>query len=146
MLPHSEKSLYAERSVFRVGAFDIVAELWPHLTMILYRLRSDRHSLMYRLFLGTSVAEITGTTFETLVVFWLWGTLWQQWTLPFKIVTPILHALFSSAQLFGAWIFWQLAKKEKAMINAVEIDLCPRIGRQSKGISDESSRQNTSTQ
>src|ERR1700761_4156633 len=114
--PPSEKRLYAERSVYQTGAFDIVAELWPHLTMIIYRLCPGRHVLMYRLFLGTSVAEVVGTVFETTIIFWLWGTLWNQWTLPFRVVTPILHALFSAAQLFGAWIFWKLAKKEKAII------------------------------
>lgn len=95
------------------GAFDVVAEFWPHLAIILYRLHPGRHSLSYRLFLSTMIAEVVGTTVETVVVFWLWTSLWGQWTLPFKIVTPILHALFSAAQLFGAWVFWQLAQKEK---------------------------------
>jgi hypothetical protein len=63
------------------------------------------------------IAELVGTTLETVVVFWLWGSLWDQWTIPFKVVTPILHALFSAAQLFGAWVFWQLARKEKLIIN-----------------------------
>lgn len=56
--------------------------------------------------------EITGTVLETTVVFWLFGSLWDKWTLPFKVVTPILHALFSCAQLWGAWVFWGLSKKE----------------------------------
>lgn len=78
---------------------------------------------MYRLFLATTIVEIAGTAFETAIVFWLWGSLWNQWTLPFKIVTPFLHALFSAAQLFGAWIFWKLAKKEKSEINAMVAEL-----------------------
>ena len=108
------------------SAFDVICELIPHLTMIVYRLCPARHALMYRLFLGTSIIEVASTIFETVIVFWLWGTLWQQWTLPFKLVTPGLHVLFSGAQLFGAWIFWQLAKKEKAAISAAWRDLSPR--------------------
>lgn len=100
-----------------------MAELWPHLAMILYRLYPGRHSLMYKLFFATTIVEIAGTAFETVIVFWLWGSLWNQWTLPFKIVTPFLHTLFSAAQLFGAWIFWQLAKKEKSEINAMVVEL-----------------------
>lgn len=100
----------------------MIAELWPHLAMIIYRLLppSDimsaralqAHAIMSRIFLSVAVMEITGTVLETTVVFWLWGSLWDKWTLPFKIVTPVLHLLFSCAQLWGAWVFWNLSKKE----------------------------------
>jgi len=113
--------------------------------MIVYRLCPARHVLMYRLFLGTSIAEITSTAFESIVVLWLFGTLWQQWTLSFKVVTPILHSLFSTAQLFGAWILWQLAKKEKAAISAAERDLSLRSQPEPKGILDESPMKHTTT-
>ncbi|KAJ9494488.1 hypothetical protein LTR99_010747 [Exophiala xenobiotica] len=136
---HHEKDATFEFVLcFVWGAFDVVAEFWPHLAMILYRLYPGRHSLMYRLFLATTIVEIAGTVFETLIVFWLWGTLWNRWTLPFKIVTPILHALFSAAQLFGAWIFWQLATKEKSKMNAIEAELrSPDTG---QTVSDEPSK------
>lgn len=128
----------ADPFVHGLGAFDIVAELWPHIAMILYRLHPGRHSLMYRLFLATTFVELAGTVFETIIVFWLWGTLWNQWTLPFKIITPVLHALFSAAQLLGAWVFWQMATKEKSTINAIEVELdAPKIG---PTVSDEPSR------
>lgn len=90
--------------------------------MILYRLlpASDDvsekalhfHALMSRIFLSVAIMELAGTTLETTVVFWLFASLWQQWTLAFKIVTPILHMLFTCAQLWGAWVFWNLSKKE----------------------------------
>lgn len=119
-LPISAEDFHSDPSQYSTGAFDVVAEFWPHLAIILYRLHPGRHSLSYRLFIGTMIAELVGTTLETIVVFWLWGSLWKQWTMPFKIVTPILHALFSAAQLFGAWVFWQLARKEKACIVAAK--------------------------
>jgi hypothetical protein len=43
---------------------------------------------------------------------WIFGTLWEKWNLAFKIVTPSLHVLFTVAQLWGAWVFWIIAKKE----------------------------------
>lgn len=107
---------------FGRGAFDCIAELWPHLAMILYRLLPSAdefsarahhfHVLMSRIFLSVAIMEVAGTTLETIVVFWLFGSLWNKWTLPFKVVTPILHFLFSCAQGWGAWVFWQLSKKE----------------------------------
>lgn len=142
---HEKDATFEFVLCFVWGAFDIVAELWPHIAMIIYRLHPGRHTLMYRLFLGTSAAEIAGTIFETVIVFWLWGTLWDQWTLPFRILTPILHALFSSAQLVGAWIFWQLARKEKALINAADVRLRLPSEEKTSGISDEPSRENSPT-
>lgn len=70
------------------------------------------HGLMSRIFLSVAIMEITGTVLETTVVFWLFASLWDKWTLPFKVVTPILHLLFSCAQIWGAWVFWNLSKKE----------------------------------
>lgn len=111
------------------GAFDVIAELWPHIAMILYRLlpASDNvsakalrfHALMSRIFLSVAIMELAGTTLETTVVFWLFASLWDQWTLPFKVVTPLLHLLFSCAQLWGAWVFWNLSKKEARKASAL---------------------------
>lgn len=70
------------------------------------------HGLMSRIFLSVAIMEITGTVLETTVVFWLFASLWEKWTLPFLVVTPILHLLFSCAQIWGAWVFWNLSKKE----------------------------------
>ncbi|KAK5090683.1 hypothetical protein LTR05_000858 [Lithohypha guttulata] len=119
---HEQDAVIEFIMCFVWGAFDCIAELWPHIAMILYRLLppSDEHSkrarhfhgLMSRLFFSVAVMEIVGTTLETTVVFWLFGSLWHKWTLSFKVVTPILHVLFSCAQLWGAWVFWNLSKKE----------------------------------
>lgn len=55
-------------------------------------------------------------TIETAVVMWLFGGLWSRWTLPFKIVTPILHVVFSIAQLWGAIIFRRMWKNQKRLL------------------------------
>jgi len=53
-----------------------------------------------------------GTPLETIVVMYLFGSLWHRWTLPFRVVTPMLHLLFSAAQPWGAWIFFGMAKNQ----------------------------------
>lgn len=63
--------------------------------------------------MSVAIMEVCGTAIETMVVFWLWGSLWERWSIGFKVATPILHLLFSAAQAWGAYVFWQLSKKEK---------------------------------
>lgn len=96
------------------GGFDCVAELWPHIAMILYRTHKNDHGLLHKVFSGTMGLEIAGTVIETAVAMWLFGSLWHRWSLSLKIVTPILHLLFSAAQLWGAYIFRNLAAEQKA--------------------------------
>lgn len=51
---------------------------------------------------------------------WLWGSLWDRWTLPFRVVTPILHVIFSAAQLWGAKNFFKMWKEQKKLSQADE--------------------------
>jgi hypothetical protein len=51
---------------------------------------------------------LTGTITETIVTMYMFGSLWDRWTLAFKITTPVLHILFASAQLWGSWNFYCL--------------------------------------
>lgn len=97
----------------RIGAFDVIAELWPHLAMIVYRTHASNHLLLSRIFYLTMYLELFGTTAETIIVMWLFGSLWDKWALSLKIATPFLHTLFSAAQLWGAWIFYKLAKEQR---------------------------------
>ncbi|KAH7380560.1 hypothetical protein DE146DRAFT_302984 [Phaeosphaeria sp. MPI-PUGE-AT-0046c] len=97
------------------GAFDCIAEFWPHVAIILYRRRPNDHVFMAKVFFSAMVVTFTGTIVETIVVFYFWGSAWQRWTLAFKIVTPILHCIFCAAQLWGAYNFytmWQGQKKK----------------------------------
>ncbi|KAF2218145.1 hypothetical protein BDZ85DRAFT_270879, partial [Elsinoe ampelina] len=96
------------------GVFDVVAEFWPHLAMLIYRYRPDAHRKNATLFLSTAYTELVGSTVETALVMTLFGSLWDQWTIAFKISTPILHALFTGAQLWNARVFWGLYKSKKA--------------------------------
>ena len=93
----------------------MVAEFWPHIALILYRVYPERHYFLAWVFRATVICELLGTTVETILVLWIFGTLWEKWNLAFKIVTPSLHVLFTVAQLWGAWVFWIIAKKEARM-------------------------------
>jgi hypothetical protein len=94
------------------GLFDVVAEFWPHIALILYRVYPERHYFLAWVFRSTVICELLGTTVESVLVLWIFVTLWERWNLAFKVVTPSLHLLFTIAQLWGAWVFWIIAKKE----------------------------------
>ncbi|KAK5994279.1 hypothetical protein PT974_04751 [Cladobotryum mycophilum] len=107
---HEHDAVYEFILCFIWGGFDVLAELWPHIAMIIYRTQNSNHPLLARIFYMTMVLEILGTTIETVVVMFLFGSLWDKWALSLKIATPFLHLLFSAAQLWGAWIFYKMAK------------------------------------
>jgi hypothetical protein len=79
----------------------VIAELWPDIAMIFYRAHSSNHRFVARLFYATMWLELFGTLVETIVMMTLFGLLWQEWSLSLKIATPLLHAVFSCAQLWG---------------------------------------------
>jgi hypothetical protein len=57
-----------------------------------------------------------GTFFETIVVFFFWGSSWHRWTLGFRVATPILHVVFSAAQLWGAYNFYKMWQHRKKLL------------------------------
>ena len=105
-------SIIEQRTDLDVGAFDIVCELIPHVAIILYRVHPNSHLFLSRLFLFACVSTFIGTLCETIVIFYLFGSLWSQWQLAFKIVTPLLHCAFSATQLHGSRIFFLMWKKQ----------------------------------
>jgi len=99
-----------------IGAFDIVCELLPHIAIVLYRIYPTRHLFLSRLFLFACISTAFGTLCETIVIFYLFGSLWSQWQVAFKIVTPVLHCAFSATQLHGSRIFFFMWKKQKRLM------------------------------
>ena len=108
-------------NIFNIGAFDVLAELWPHIAMIIYRIHNSNHLLLSRIFYATMVLELFGTIIETAIVMWLFGSLWEKWTLSLKVATPILHVLFSAAQVWGAFIFYKMGKEQQLKYKKDEI-------------------------
>jgi hypothetical protein len=62
------------------------------------------------------ITTITGTLAETVLTMYLFGTLWDRWTIAFKVTTPMLHVLFASAQLWGSYNFYRMYKKQERLI------------------------------
>ncbi|EAW12436.1 uncharacterized protein ACLA_064070 [Aspergillus clavatus NRRL 1] len=103
------------------GAFDIISEFFPHIAIIIYRVFPNRHHFLSRVFLLSCITTATGTTCETIVTMWLFGSLWDRWELSFKIATPLLHVAFSAAQIHGSVVFWRMYKRQRRLIKEVSL-------------------------
>ncbi|KAJ5754042.1 uncharacterized protein N7511_008195 [Penicillium nucicola] len=110
---------------FCLGAFDIISEFFPHVAIILYRVFPKRHHFLSRVFLLSCFSTAVGTTCETVVTMWLFGSLWSRWRLAFKVVTPLLHIAFSAAQIHGSLVFWRMYCRQKKYLKdqSDEIDV-----------------------
>lgn len=126
------------------GAFDIVCEMLPHISIVLYRVYNERHLFLMRVFFVAALTTFGGTLFETAVVFYLWGSLWQTWTLEWKIVTPLLHLAFSATQMHGSIIFYKMWKKQRSLIRKEPSD--PELAIQRDSSSNDSHEKPSSTQ
>lgn len=62
------------------------------------------------------ITTLTGTTAETILTMYLFGSLWDRWTIAFKVATPMLHLLFMSCQLWGSYNFYKMYKRQKRLI------------------------------
>jgi hypothetical protein len=111
-----------------LGAFDIISEFFPHVAIILYRVFPERHRFLSRVFLLSCFTTATGTLCETIVTMWLFGSLWGRWRLAFKVVTPLLHAAFSAAQIHGSLVFWRMHRRQQRFLKEVEGDIEARDG------------------
>jgi hypothetical protein len=98
------------------AAFDVLSELWLNLAFILYRVKPENHSLLAYVFLSTCIISVMGTVAETVMVMTLFGQSWDKWELSFKVVTPILHVLFTVAQMHSAKILYVMWKKQKRLL------------------------------
>lgn len=102
------------------GAFDIIAEFWPHIAIVLYRIHTDNHAYMRKIFRMAFFSTSIGSLVETVVVMWLFGSLWDQWTIAFKVATPILHLVFTAAQVWGSWNFYTMWRAQTKKMIAAE--------------------------
>ncbi|KAJ7728136.1 hypothetical protein DFH07DRAFT_896018 [Mycena maculata] len=104
------------------GAFDIICEFLPHVTIIAYRVYPDSHRFLATMFRAACVTTLIGTVSETVVAMYFFGQLWSRWTLPFKILTPMLHVAFSTAQFHGTRIFFRLWRKQEGIIRRLDME------------------------
>lgn len=104
----------------KTGAFDIVSEFLPHISIILYRVYPTSHHFLRKIFRLSCITTLIGTLTETILTMYLFGSLWPRWTIAFKVTTPMLHVLFAAAQLWGSWNFWKMYQKQCQIIRAQE--------------------------
>ncbi|KAJ8062856.1 hypothetical protein OCU04_008110 [Sclerotinia nivalis] len=102
------------------GAFDIISEFLPHLTIILYRVHPTSHAFLRKIFRIAAITTFTGTIAETVLTMFLFGSLWDRWTLAFKMTTPMLHVVFMAAQLWGTWNFVGLYRRQGVLMREME--------------------------
>jgi len=110
------------------GAFDIVSEFLPHISIILYRVYPKAHRFLYKIFRLSCITTIIGTVSETILTMYLFGSLWTRWTIAFKLTTPMLHLLFASAQLWGSYNFYRMYKRQERIIAELEAGVDPEAG------------------
>jgi hypothetical protein len=101
------------------GAFDIVCELLPHLSIILYRVYPTYHYFLANVFKFACITTFIGTISETILTMYLFAKLWDRWPLAFKILTPMLHFAFSAAQFHGTRIFYSMWRKQQKLMMTV---------------------------
>ncbi|KAB8293842.1 hypothetical protein EYC80_009323 [Monilinia laxa] len=102
------------------GAFDIISEFLPHLTIILYRVYPHSHAFLRKIFRIAAITTFMGTMAETVLTMFLFGSLWERWTLAFKVSTPMLHVVFMAAQLWGTWNFVGLYRRQGVLLREYE--------------------------
>jgi O-antigen/teichoic acid export membrane protein len=103
-----------------LGAFDVLAEFWPNLAIIIYRVKQNNHYLLANIFLATSIITVMGTTAETVMIFVFLGSVWHKLSLDFKVATPILHCIFMAAQIHGSRVLFALYKSQKRKLREID--------------------------
>ncbi len=80
------------------------------------------HKFLRKIFRLACITTLTGTTAETVLTMYLFGSLWDRWTMAFKVTTPMLHCLFAAAQLWGSYNFYKMYQKQDRIIAEMETE------------------------
>ncbi|KAJ4405142.1 hypothetical protein N0V91_005504 [Didymella pomorum] len=113
------------------GFYDLVVEVPPHITMIIYRDPDVAQKTLLRSFSVAFWCSLVGTVAETATIFGLYGALWSKWTITMKVLIPVLHCIFTAAQLWGEYCTWSLWQQEKGKAKRTKMagDEVPRSGK-----------------
>jgi hypothetical protein len=106
----------ADFGLTRSGAFDVIVEIFPHIAMILYRVFNQRHRFLRKIFLLCSATIFVGALCETILVIYFYASIFSELTRSYRLVIPLLHLLFTSAQFNGCHIFWRLYRKQQLLL------------------------------
>ena len=87
--------------------------------MVLYRVYPTSHQFLANIFKAACITTFIGTISETIVIMYMFGILWNQWSLSFKIMTPVLHLAFAAGQLHGTRNLYAIWKKQEGKLKQV---------------------------
>lgn len=88
--------------------------------MIIYRDPDVTQKTLLRSFSVAFWCSLIGTVAETATIFGLYGALWSKWTITMKVLIPVLHCIFTAAQLWGEYCTWGLWQQEKRKANRTQ--------------------------
>jgi hypothetical protein len=90
--------------------------------MIIYRDPDVAPKTLLRSFAVAFWCSLIGTVAETATILGLYGALWHRWTITMKVLIPILHCIFTAAQLWGEYCTWNLWQQEKRKAKRSQVD------------------------
>lgn len=90
--------------------------------MIVYRDPAVESATLLRFFSVAFWCSLIGTMAETATIFALYGSLYDKWTLTMKVLIPVLHCIFTAAQLWGEKCTWDLWQQQKRKSKAPKVD------------------------
>jgi hypothetical protein len=79
------------------------------------RIYPNNHRRSWNWNRSACIGTLLATAIETTVIMWQFGAAWRLWNLEFKVATPILHCVFSTAQVWGSknyWCMWQAEQRK----------------------------------
>lgn len=116
--------------------------------MIIYRDPNVKSSKLLNSFCIAFWCSTIGTIAETATILGLYGALYHKWTLTMKVLIPILHCVFTAAQLWGEKCTWDLWQKEKRKAKRAQADRDEEtdMGKGAKGSKAKQSKSNSEVQ
>ncbi|GLB44474.1 hypothetical protein LshimejAT787_1701010 [Lyophyllum shimeji] len=114
VLSHGQNGFLAEtefKLILIYGVFEMLFEVFPHVAVILYRLRRDEPAFLRKIFLIASCGIFTGTLLEQVAIGMFYHQIWKRFPTSYKVVGLILHVCFMAAQIHGGRVCLQIAQK-----------------------------------
>lgn len=90
--------------------------------MIIYRDPDVTSATLLRSFCVAFWCSLIGTLAETATILSLYVALFHKWTLTMKVLIPVLHCVFTAAQLWGEKCTWDLWRQEKEKAKRARVD------------------------
>jgi hypothetical protein len=97
--------------IFFLGAFEMCFEMYPHVVMMFYRLYRHQPRLLCLMFRAASISVGVGIFIEQIAIAIFYWHVWHRWSSLLTIIGLTLHFCFMAAQVHGARLYWQMAKK-----------------------------------